>query len=194
MQEMTDHMTPSHPFDMARITAILAAPDSAIHLFAYLREGLLRDVGSDLVTASVYDLAAMRGRRVYTDNAEAYPVGNFKRLDRNRFYDTVIEGGQVFATTRIDQIAEVFFDWEKIRGLGFGSNLNLPAVADGQVIGTVNLLAPTGHYTAPRVAAALAWQPVATLCFLLLLRGNPDTDSFIGQVAAHAAGPVMEGA
>ncbi|WP_217353126.1 hypothetical protein [Maritimibacter fusiformis] len=187
-------MNTDQPFDMARITAILAAPDSAVHLFAYLREGLKRDVGSDLTTASVFDLGAMRGRRVFTDNAAAYPVGNFKRLDRNRFYDTVIESGQVFATTRIEEIAEVFFDWEKIQGLGFGSNLNLPAIADGQVIGTVNLLAPTGHYTAARIAAALAWQPVATLCFLLLLRGNPETDSFIGQVAAPAAGPVMEGA
>lgn len=180
------------PYDMARVESVLAQPGSAVALFAYVREGLLRDVGCGLMTASIYDLDAMRSRRVFTDNASAYAVGNFKRLDRNLYYDTVIAAAQPFSTTRIEQIAEVFFDWEHIQALGFGSNLNLPAIANGKVIGTINLLEKTGHYTPDRVAIATAWQPLATLCFLLLMAGNLDTDTFLGR--PHTSGAVTEGA
>src|SRR5690606_8234481 len=112
-----------------------------------------------------------------------YPTGNFKRLERNRYFETVIEGRRPFSSTSIEEIATVFFDWQKIQGLGFESNLNLPAVADDRVIGTVNLLHRKGHFTAERVAAALAWQPVATLAFLLLDLAGSDSASF------HADGP-----
>ncbi|GGW42372.1 hypothetical protein GCM10011452_33450 [Gemmobacter lanyuensis] len=157
-------MTPDlkHAFDLA------AGPDAAATVFAYAIEGLSAVTASKLTTASVYDLEKMQSRRVYTDNAEAYPTGNFKRLDRNRYYDIVIKGRRPFHTTTIDEIATVFFDWEKIRALGLESNLNLPAVAGDQVIGTVNLLHEEGHFTQDRVEAAMAWQPVVTLAFLLL--------------------------
>ena len=181
------------PYRMDRVTEALAGPDSARTLFAYMLEGLNRDTGSGLTTASIYDLDAMRSRRVHSDDPEAYPIGNFKRLDRNLYFATVIESGAPFASTTIEEIAEVFFDWEKIRDLGFESNMNLPALANGRVIGTVNLLGPAGHFTPERVAAALAWQPVATLCFLLLMQGDPETDSFTNP-APTSSGPVTEGA
>lgn len=180
------------PYDMAQVAKLLAKPDSAIGLFDYVRRGLLRDVGCGLMTASIYDIGAMRSRRVFTDNAAAYTVGNFKRLDRNLYYDTVIESAQPFSTTSIEQIAQVFFDWEHIQSLGYGSNLNLPAVVDGRVIGTVNLLEKTGHYTPDRVATAMTWQPLATLCFLLLIAGDRENGSFLGRSIASEM--IIEGA
>ena len=142
--------------------------DGAQAVFAYCREGINQTAQSLLTTASVYDLDHMRSRRVWTDDATAYPAGNFKRLDRNRFFDLVIEGRRPFHSTTIEEIAEVFFDWQKILSLGFESNLNLPAVANDRVIGTINLLNRKGFYTPERVAAVMQWQPVATLAFLLL--------------------------
>lgn len=169
-------MTP----DLAYAFELAARPTGVVDVFAYVREGLQRATGSLLTTASVYDLSQMRSRRVWTDDAVAYPTGNFKRLDRNRYFDTVIEGRRPFASTTIEEIATVFFDWQKIRALGFESNMNLPAIAGGEVIGTVNLLHRKGHYTADRVSAALAWQPVATLAFLLLHRAGAETETFHG--------------
>ena len=172
-------MTPdlTHAFELAR------GQHAAREVFAYCRAGLSASAGSLLTTASVYDLAQMRSRRVWTDDATAYPTGNFKRLDRNTYFETVIEGCRPFSSTTIEEIATVFFDWQKIQGLGFESNLNLPAVADGQVIGTINLLHRKGHFTADKVALALAWQPVATLAFLLLGLGDPESANF------HGTGP-----
>jgi len=175
-----------HAYRLAR------GEDAAVAVFAYCRAGIHESVGSLLTTASIYDLREMRSRRVWTDDASAYPTGNFKRLDRNVYYETVIEQCQPYSSTDIEGIQRVFFDWEKIQALGFESNMNLPAVADGHVIGTINLLHRKGHYTADRVAAALAWQPVATLAFLLLDHMRSEGANFHGG-AGSGTTPGMEG-
>lgn len=167
--------------------------DAAAAVFDYCRTGLHETVGSLLTTASIYDLPQMRSRRVWTDDATAYPTGNFKRLDRNRYFETVIEGRQPFSSTTIEEIATVFFDWEKIQALGFESNLNLPAVADGRVIGTINLLHRKGHFTAERVELALRWQPVATLAFLLLDLAGAEHATFHRGGQSTGAAPAIEG-
>lgn len=179
----------SKPYDPDLVLQLAACEDAAKAVFHYFRNGLLRDVGCGLLTASVYDVPNMRSRRVFSDNPQAYPTGNFKRLDRNLYFETVIEGKRHFSSTTIEEIAEVFFDWEKIRDLGYESNMNMPAVVDGSVIGSANLLGPKGHYNSDRVQRALAWQPVVTLAFLLLAESGDDEATF-GPKAAHVA---MEG-
>jgi GAF domain-containing protein len=169
----------NHAFDLA------AGPGAAAAVFAYAHAGINADAGSLLTTASVYDVPNLRSRRVWTDDAAAYPTGNFKRLDRNLYFERVIEGKRPFHSTTIEEIATVFFDWEKIRDLGMESNMNLPAIAGGEVIGSINLLNRKGHFTADRVAAVMAWQPVATLAFLLLMKD--------GETATFHPGGAPEG-
>ena len=182
-------MTP----DLAQAFRLAAQPRPARAVFDFAIAGLRADPGSRLTTASVYDLQNMRVRRVFTDAPADYPVGNFKRIERNRYFETVIAGKRPFASTTIEEIATVFFDWEKIRSLGCESNLNIPAVVDDCVIGSVNLLHGPGHFTPDRVARALRWQPIITLAFLLLDRDDADRASFMpdDQPAARAA--VIEG-
>lgn len=176
--------------DLDHVLGLARQEDAAVAVFAYCRRGIDEAAGSLLTTASLYDVDNMRSRRVWTDDAAAYPVGNFKRLDKNRYFERVIEGCQPFYSTTIEEIAEVFFDWEKIQALGFESNMNLPAIANGRVIGTVNLLNRKGHFTPDRVAAVMRWQPVATLAFLLLA-SRTDIANFHG--TADQAGGAMEG-
>lgn len=181
-------MTPdlNHAFDLAR------GGNAAVRVFDYVRRGLAESVGSLLTTASVYDLSTMRSRRVWTDNADAYPIGNFKRIKRDRYFETVLEGKRPFSYTTIDAVTLVFFDHEKIRSLGFESGMNLPAVANGAVIGTINLLHRRGLYTPERVATAMTWQPVATLAFLLLRDEGVETATFHDD-ASSTVEAVIEG-
>lgn len=174
------------PHDTADILHLAAGPHAAQNVFSVLLEGLNADIGKGLTTASVYDLANMRSRRVFSENPAAYPLGGFKPLEKNHYFDTVIAGNRHFSTTRIEQIAEVFFDWEKIRDLGFESNMNLPAIADGRVIGTVNLLGPRGHFTPEIVSRALAWQPIVTIAFLLLHLEGAENATFQSSAALCA--------
>ncbi|PYE85520.1 hypothetical protein [Pseudoroseicyclus aestuarii] len=166
------------PMDTATLFRLAAGPDAARRVFAWLVEGLNADIGKGLTTASVYDIPNMRSRRVFSENPEAYELGGFKVLEKNRYFDEVLSETRHFSSTTIEEIAEVFFDWEKIRDLGFQSNMNLPAVADGRVIGTVNMLGPKGHFAPEMIGRALAWQPAVTTAFLLLHLANDDTATF----------------
>lgn len=180
--------------DLSRVFALATGPDAAARVFAYALAGVEAVAPSRLTTASVYDVANMRTRRVYSQRPEIYGTGNFKRVDPNVYYDTVLVGKRPYVSNTIAEFGAAFFDWEKVQALGFGANMNIPAVADDRVIGSMNLLNVAGSYPPGRVAAAMDWQPVVTLAFLLLL-ARPDADSATLHPAGAvpAAAPQMEG-
>lgn len=161
------------PYDISEVSRLTAARNGAAKLFDYLRQGLARDAGCGLLTALVYDMKAMRSCRVYSEDLDAYPVGNFKALVPGPYYDRVVAGKAAHAACDIDSLRALFFDWEKIRDLGFESSLNIPAVINEELVGTVNLLGPSGAYGPANVKRALAWRPVIDLCFLLLMQRGP---------------------
>ena len=150
----------------------LQSPEAAFEAFA----GLVRaTLGTRLLTASALEIedgkvTEGRSRRIYTDNPEVYPVGGFKPIPDNKWTDIVLRRQEVFSTLSIEEIAEVLFDWEIIRSLGCESNVNVPVVVGGQVIGTLNLLDKAGSYTAERLAPLPALMPYAVIAFLLMTR------------------------
>jgi hypothetical protein len=60
-----------------------------------------------------------------------------------------------------------FFDHALIESMGLGSVINVPAVYDGQVIGTINLLGPEFHYREEHVAPIEALAPLIVPAFLV---------------------------
>ncbi|MBL0373389.1 GAF domain-containing protein [Rhizobium sp. KVB221] len=141
---------------------------SADVAFSALAELVRATIGTKLLTASVFDMKAMQSRRVFSDNPVAYPVGGFKPISEDKWWDKVLVRHEVFSSLRIEEIAEVFFDWELIQSLGCESNANIPVVVGGEVIGTINLLDEAGYYTPERLASVPALLPYATIAFLLL--------------------------
>lgn len=136
--------------------------------------GLVHEaIGTKLLTASVFDMAAGQSRRVFSENPTAYPVGGFKPIAAGKWADTVLVRHQIFSSLRIEEIAEVFFDWQLIQSLGCESNANIPVIAGGAVIGTLNLLHEAGYYTPERLARASELLPFATIAFLLAARLAP---------------------
>lgn len=127
-------------------------------------------IGTRLLTASVFDMDRRQSRRVYSENEEAYPLAGTKPIEDNRWTEIVLRRHEVFSTLRIEEIAEVFFDWKLIQSLGCESNANIPVVVDGKVIGTLNLLHEAGYYTPERLAPVEALLPYATIAFMALNR------------------------
>ena len=164
-----DALTPYWP----RVMAAAQSAQGYRAVFPILGELVQTFIGTGLLTCSVYDMEARQSRRIYTENAEAYPVGGYKPISEGAWAEQVLERHEIYATLSIAEIAEIFFDWELIRSLGFDSNANIPVVVAGRVIGTLNLLDRTGYYTAERLAAAAMLMPVATIAFLLAERSNP---------------------
>ena len=111
-------------------------------------------LGTRLFTITTHDLGAGLFRRAYTSHPVEYPTHGTKPLDRDAWYDLCITRAQPFVANTPDAFAKVFFDHALITSMGLGSAANLPVITpDGQVPGTVNLLAEAHHFTPERLKA-----------------------------------------
>ena len=110
-------------------------------------------LGTILFTITTNDFAADLARRAYTSHPVEYPVSGTKPMERNAWYDHVIRDHQTFVANTAPEFAVVFFDHALITSLGLGSAVNIPVFSGDEVVGTVNLLAETGHFTPEKLAA-----------------------------------------
>jgi GAF domain len=109
-------------------------------------------LGVRLFTVTVQDLGLDVARRAYSSMPHEYPVSGTKPLTRDGWYDYCITGQQTFVANTTPEFAKYFFDHALISSLGLGSCINIPVVAGGAVLGTVNLLAEEHHFTVERLA------------------------------------------
>jgi hypothetical protein len=117
-------------------------------------ELLAADVaGHKLFTVMTVDLAADVARRVYTNDAAAYPVSGTKPITHDRWFEIVHGQRRTFVANTLAEIAMVFPDHEKIGALGLGSVVNLPVVLAGTLAATINMLHAPQFYDPAKVAA-----------------------------------------
>ncbi|TDL75121.1 GAF domain-containing protein [Palleronia sediminis] len=148
-------------------TQALAAKDQPETTFAALADLVRQTVGAKLFTTMSIDRDRGVARRNYTTMPDAYPVSGEKPLNKDRWGDIVEGQHKTFVANSIEEIADVFPDWELIRSLGCESCMNVPVVIGGQVLGTLNCLHDAGHYTPERVAAAENLKLPGAAAFLL---------------------------
>lgn len=129
--------------DADRLNAIQHAPD----LYSALERHLGEMIGHKLFTLMVIDRAANEAARLYSSDPNAYPVKGRKPLgELSHWGDHVLRQGLPYIGYSADDIRSVFPDHDIIASLGCESVLNVPVIADGLVIGTLNLLHEAGWY------------------------------------------------
>lgn len=130
--------------------------------FHQLSEQLARSVGHRLFTVSRILPGAREVERIYTTNAQVYPVQGRKPID-NSEWTARMARGESFVANQPQDFGPHFGDLDTIVSIGLGSVINVP-VFDGQrQLGTLNLLDAAGAYTGDvltpcRAALALAVQ------------------------------------
>jgi GAF domain-containing protein len=140
-----------HPFCPTFLEA-LAARGQPGTTFLSLQTLFRQEVGAKLFTVMTFDPLTVQSQRVHSSHPKEYPVSRGKPLPVGVWVRTVIEERKMFVANTIEAIAEVFPDHELIRSLGCESVVNLPILFADAVIGTVNLLDASGHYTPDRIA------------------------------------------
>lgn len=110
-------------------------------------------LGTRLFTVTRLDEDKALFARVFTSHPVEYPVSGTKPMEKDGWYDTTIAGQRTFVANTPPEFAKYFFDHALIVSLGLGSCINVPVVADGKVLGTVNILAEAGHFTSGRLVA-----------------------------------------
>ena len=107
-------------------------------------------------------------RRVYSSDETAYPILGTKPIVFDETYRKMAEERFVYVVNSVEAMKADFPDLDLIVSLGCGSAINMPIVAAGEMLGSVNLLHQEGWYTQERVAAARDLVVPAIACFLLL--------------------------
>ncbi|WP_307742824.1 M24 family metallopeptidase [Gemmobacter fulvus] len=109
--------------------------------------------GARLFTVTVQDNRAGLARRAYTSHPVEYPTSVAKPLQQDAWSRQVLVEGRTFVANTTPEFAVHFFDHAQINALGCESAVNIPLIAAGEVLGTINILDVEHHFTPARVAA-----------------------------------------
>ncbi len=102
--------------------------------------------------------------RIYTTNAEVYPVTGRKPIYDDAWTEQVIHQAQTYLASSTQEMIPFFPDLDTIKSLGLGSVINMPLVDEGKVIGTLNILDREYFYQAEHVTKLVPFaQPIITL-------------------------------
>ena len=153
--------------DARNFTLAMAQPDPVESCFEALRQMAYDLLDLKQFTMMTFDEGRGVAQRIYSDDPVPYPVGGEKPVLDNVWTKTVLRGQQPFVGNSIEDLAEVFPDWEKIQSLGLESCLNVPIVVGGSVMGTLNCLNGPGHFTPDRVTKANQLKLPGAVAFLL---------------------------
>jgi len=104
-------------------------------------------IGHNLFTVMVFDSGRMEVQRCYTSDPKNYPVGGRKKKRDTAWGHHVLLQGNPIIGHGEENIRSFFDDHEVISGLGLCSVINIPIKKLGKVVGTMNLLDTTPHYT-----------------------------------------------
>jgi len=133
-------------------TALAISKAQPTTIFDALYKLTNETIGVKLFTLITFSETSNQATRIYSNMPDAYPVAGTKDVEDNFWTRHVLRGHNTFVANSIEEIADVFPDYELIASLGCKSCINVPAIVGGSVIGTLNCLHESGYFNAERVA------------------------------------------
>jgi hypothetical protein len=151
-----------------RFADALAIAQSEVSVGRALHQLADATVGVRLFTLTADNPKAGYVRRVYSSDEVAYPTLGTKPIVFDETYRRMTEERCISVVNSVEEMRADFPDLDLIVSLGCGSAVNIPIVATGVMLGSVNLLHEEGWYTPERVEAAQGLIVPAIACFLIL--------------------------
>jgi len=142
-------LTPAH------LDAIAEARGDPPALLATIARVATEALDCALFTCMRFDAERGEVERIYSTNSAAYPVGGRKQKRDTAWAEHVLTRQQMFVGEGEDAIRGAFDDHATILGLGLRSIVNVPVIAHGRCVGTVNFLMRSATIPPTDVAAAL---------------------------------------
>lgn len=106
--------------------------------------------------------------RIASSNPARFPVGGGEALDREDPWCQRIMGEKQPVLANDSAGLRLYLtEAADIEAAGYGASGSFPIVIGGEVAGTVNVLAPSGYFTAQTVATVTTYLPLAALGCLL---------------------------
>lgn len=133
--------------DSLALAIALAQAKEPADVYRAVERLVARGPGAKLFTLLVLTQDGQDVQRVYSSNEQAYPLAGLKRMGPTPWGDLVLTRRQTFLGRNAEDIRWAFPDHELISSLGLASAINIPIVAMGRVLGTLNALDVAGHYS-----------------------------------------------
>ena len=134
-------------------------------------EAMDRLIGGRMLTFLRFDLERFDMERLYCTLPESYPVGARKQMRRGRWFERVVENGEVFIASGADEMRATFGDYAALAELGCASTMCVPVRHLGRTLGTMNLNGEEGRYGDRQAALARPFATLAVPAFLTIARG-----------------------
>jgi hypothetical protein len=144
------------------VAASAAEPDAVFRAV----EGLARKaIGFHLFTIMRLHAESHEVERLYSSDPAAYPVSGRKPKEGTPWGEQVLDRGEIFVANSPAEVRAAFADHELIFSLGIGAIMNVPVRFRGRSLGTMNICAEAGWFTAAdhapgRLLAALLVAPL----------------------------------
>src|SRR3954453_2150330 len=151
--------------DLAALLRLLAEPNQPATLFRAFDAAAARLVGHELFTLLYVEGEEVA--RIYPSPPAEYPVSGRKPMGPTPWGEHVMKGKKSYLGRDKAAIRWAFFDHVLIERMGLGSVINVPVLYDGNVLGTINLLAPEFHYRQEHVAPIERLAPLLVPAFLV---------------------------
>ena len=139
--------------DLGALAGLSASAHEPQQLYAAVDALVQQVIQHSLFTIMRVHAAAREVERVYSSNAEAYPVGGRKAKPVTPWSRAVLDKGEVFVARTPDEVRETFDDYPLILSLGVGSIMNVPISYRERRLGTMNISNEAGWFRDQDVAA-----------------------------------------
>lgn len=143
MTTKLEHLTMT---ELADIVRTLAANSDPSHAYRTIDAVLEKYVGYKLLTVLVCIVAERSVERTYSSNEALYPIGGRKKNLDSAWGRIVVDAAQPLISRNDRDIEAIFADFETLRGLGISGMINMPVVANGVVIGSLNISGEAGQF------------------------------------------------
>lgn len=139
----------------------------SIELFGAVEQMARERIGFKLLTMLHLSSDGEEVRRLYTTDPVHYPVSGREKLGRTAWGQRVLVEQQPYLGVDSAGVRWAFpADFDLISSLGLGSTMNVPIVALGKTLGSLNILNVAHAYDQRHMAAAISLAPYLTAAFL----------------------------
>ena len=152
--------------DFSTLAAKVATATEPFEVYRAVEHVLAGPLGFGLLTMLVVTPDAGEVERVYSSNCQAYPLAGRKRMGPTPWGDLVMRQRLPFLGRDAESIRWAFSDHALIASLGLASAINVPVVAFGQLLGTINVLDAAGRYDEQGVQTLQSVTPLLVASFL----------------------------
>lgn len=155
--------------DYCRLSRASAAARQPTEIFAAVVDIVRERIGFGLLTMLLLTPDGDEVQRLYTTDTFNYPVSGRERLGTTAWGQHVLVEQRPYLGPDRAALAWAFpGDFDLIVSLGLGATMNVPIVALGRTLGSMNILDTEGRYGEPHLNGALTLAPYLAVPFLKL--------------------------